>query len=259
MAHIRVIHWKPEEAADQVARLARAGHEVDCGPVRSANLRELRDNPPDAIVIDLTRLPSQGRDIAVAVRSYKDTRTVPLVFVGGEPAKVDGIRQFMPDAAYCSWRGIRGALKKALSGPRPDPAAPASRMAGYAGVPLARKLGIVAGSVVGLVDAPEGLEQILAPLPDGVTVKRQPRGRRDLTLWFVRSERDLERRLTRMVPHGEGGGLWIIWPKKASGVSTDLTQVIVRRRGLDAGLVDFKIAAIDATWSGLRFSLRRAG
>lgn len=259
MARIRVIHWKPEEAQDQVAALRSAGHEVDCGPVRSANLRELRDNPPDAIAIDLTRIPSQGRDVAVAVRSYKDTRAVSLVFIGGEPAKVDRIRQLMPDAAYCSWRGIRGALKKALSGPRPDPAAPASRMAGYAGVPLARKLGIKAGSVVGLVDAPEGLEQVLAPLPDGVNVKRQPRGRRDLTLWFVRSERDLDRRLARVVPHGEGGGLWIIWPKKASGVPTDLTQAIVRRRGLDAGLVDFKIAAVDATWSGLRFSLRRPG
>jgi len=257
MASIRVIHWKPAEAADGVALLEGAGHTVECGPIRSGNLRELRDAPPDAVVVDLTRLPSQGRDVAVALRSYKDTRTVPLVFAGGDPAKVERIRELFPDAAYSTWRAIRGTVRKALSGPRPSLEAPVSRMAGYAGTPLARKLGIEANAVVGAVDAPDDLERILAPLPEGVAVKRQPRGRRDVTLWFVRSQRDLERRLPRMVPHGEGGGLWIIWPKKASGADTDLTQAVVRQRGLDSGLVDYKIASVDATWSGLRFTVRR--
>ena len=257
MARIRIIHWKPEEARERVALLRSAGHEVECGPIRSGNLHEVRDAPPDVFVIDLTRLPSQGRDVAEAVRSYKDTRGVPLVFADGDPAKVERIRLLLPDAAYCSWRGIRGAVKRALSGPRPQPQAPASRMAGYAGVPLARKLGIKPGAAVGLVDAPEGVEQTLGPLPEAVTIKRQPRGRRDITLWFVGSVAALDRRLERMIPHAADGGLWIIWPKKASGVATDLTQHIVRHRGLDAGLVDYKIASVDATWSGLRFTVRR--
>ncbi len=78
-----------------------------------------------------------------------------------------------------------------------------------------------------------------------------------MTLWFVRSHRDLENGMQGMKSSGDNGGLWIVWPKKASGVRSDLSQNSVRQAGLAAGLVDFKIASIDETWSGLRFSRRR--
>ena len=76
-------------------------------------------------------------------------------------------------------------------------------------------------------------------------------------MWFPKSARDLEQRIDLLADQVECGGLWIAWPKQASGVKTDITQTIVRKVGLAAGLVDFKICSIDATWSGLKFARRR--
>lgn len=129
--------------------------------------------------------------------------------------------------------------------------------AGYSGTPLPRKLGIKPGDVVGLVDAPEGMESTLVPLPAGAVVRRGLRGRRQMTVCFLRTRRDLERRIGRIEREAQTGGLWLAWPKKSSGVETDLSESDVRNAGLDAGLVDFKICAIDSTWSGLRFAPRR--
>jgi len=108
------------------------------------------------------------------------------------------------------------------------------------------------------VDAPDDIESTLGPLPEGVTLRRTSRGRRDLTVWFAGSPRDLERRIGRMVAFAEQGRLWIAWPKKSSGSSAGLSQTLVRKVALAAGLVDFKVCAIDATWAALRFSIRKA-
>lgn len=125
------------------------------------------------------------------------------------------------------------------------------------GTPLPRKLGIVPGHRVLLERAPEGLE--LGPLPDGVAVLRRARGSVDVIVAFFVRRADLERRLpalrARLQP---AGGLWVAWPKRASGVATDLTEDVVREIGLAHRLVDNKVCAIDATWSGLRLVIRRA-
>jgi hypothetical protein len=76
-------------------------------------------------------------------------------------------------------------------------------------------------------------------------------------MWFARSRQELERRMAAVAPLAAAGGLWIAWPKRASGVPTDLTESEVRRAGLTAGWVDYKVCAIDATWSGLKFALRK--
>lgn len=131
------------------------------------------------------------------------------------------------------------------------------RPAGYSGTPLPKKLGIRPGDVVRLIDAPEDFERILVPLPDGVTLRRGLRGRADMTLCFLRSRLELHRRIGRMAEEAQSGGLWLAWPKKSSGVVTDIAENDVRNAGLRAGLVDFKICAIDGTWSGLRFAPRR--
>jgi hypothetical protein len=110
--------------------------------------------------------------------------------------------------------------------------------------------------VVALIDAPPGFEEAMGELPEGVMLTRQLDGRPDLVVWFVRSRQELERQIERMVPLSDRGGLWIAWPKKASGFDTDLSQATVRQVALAAGLVDYKVCAIDATWSGLRFSRR---
>jgi hypothetical protein len=129
-------------------------------------------------------------------------------------------------------------------------------MAGYSGTPLPQKLGIRPGAVVAVVEAPEGFRCALEPLPPGASVRSDARGRPELAVWFVRSSRDLQP--TRIDRLADGRPLWIAWPKKASGVQTDLTENVVRDAGLARGLVDTKVCAIDETWSGLLFRRRRA-
>jgi hypothetical protein len=131
-------------------------------------------------------------------------------------------------------------------------------VAGYSGTPLPQKLGIKEGSRVALVGAPAGFESALDPLPDQVkTSRRIGSSPLDVILFFTARATDLEKRFSSLaralVPNG---GLWVAWPKKASGVPTDLTKNDVREIGLASGLVDNKVCAVDDVWSGLRFVYR---
>jgi hypothetical protein len=128
-------------------------------------------------------------------------------------------------------------------------------VAGYSGTPLAKKLGIGEGSTLALIDAPPG---VVEGLPPGVTVTRQARGTADVVVAFFTQRRQFERRieaLGRMV--FPSGGLWVAWPKRASGVETTMHDGVVREVALPLGLVDNKVCAIDETWSGLRLVWRR--
>jgi hypothetical protein len=130
--------------------------------------------------------------------------------------------------------------------------------AGYSGTPLAKKLGFKPGFVAAYVAAPGGFDGLLGELPDGVTVRKQLRGPLDLIVCFVTTRRDLERRLPKLrAAMAPAGMLWIAWPKRASGVPTDMTEDVVRDVALPTGLVDTKVAAIDETWSGLRLVIRK--
>jgi hypothetical protein len=132
-------------------------------------------------------------------------------------------------------------------------------MAGYSGTPLPQKLGIKPGHRVALVQAPADFDRTLGELPGDVELLADSRGRAalDVIVCFTTSLADLKKRFTglgkRLTP---AGGFWVAWPKKASGVPTDLTEDIIRAVGLKAGLVDNKVCAIDDTWSGLRFVIR---
>ena len=129
----------------------------------------------------------------------------------------------------------------------------------YSGTPLHRKLGIREGSAVALLDAPEGFPALLAPLPGGVELRRTARGPVDLVVLFATSRARLARRFPAAVGAiGADGGIWVAWPKKAAAMATDLDFDFVQRVGLDAGLVDNKTAAIDATWTSVRFVVRLA-
>jgi hypothetical protein len=139
-----------------------------------------------------------------------------------------------------------------------SPAASASP-AGYSGTPLARKLGIKPEALLGLFGAPDGFDEVLGELPPGVTVRRRARGRFDVIVAFCTRRAELERRLPAWrAALDEAGGLWVAWPKRSSGMTTDLGDGPVRAAGLAAGLVDNKVCAIDETWSGLRFVYRLA-
>ena len=122
---------------------------------------------------------------------------------------------------------------------------------------MSAKLGIKPGATIALVNAPAGFDGLLGPLP-GVSVRRRLGGRFDVIVCFLGRRRDLERRI-ESVPAAlqPDGGLWLAWPKRSSGVATDLDETVLREVVLPTGLVDNKVCAIDATWSGLRFVWRR--
>ena len=131
-------------------------------------------------------------------------------------------------------------------------------MAGYSGTPLPRKLGISEGDRVAFSSAPDDFRAALGALPDGVEVRARARGPLDVVVCFVTRRSELERRfesLSRAIRWD--GGLWIAWPKRSSGIETDVTEDTVREVALPAGLVDNKVCAIDETWSGLRVVWRR--
>ncbi len=130
-------------------------------------------------------------------------------------------------------------------------------MAGYSGTPLAKKLGIKEGHRVAFLSAPDGFPELLGELPEGVTVRSRASGPLDVIVFFTRSRADLERRIAVLRRAMEpAAGLWIAWPKRASGVETDMTEDVARELGLANRLVDNKVAAIDETWSGLRLVIR---
>jgi hypothetical protein len=130
-------------------------------------------------------------------------------------------------------------------------------MAGYSGTPLAKKLGIAAGMTVHATHAPPSFAELLEPL-DAVTWKRQLRSPIDLAVAFFTKAADVTARWPKLTGAvGHHGVIWVAWPKKASGVATDLTEDRFRTLLLPTGWVDVKVCAIDDTWSGLKFVLRK--
>lgn len=130
-------------------------------------------------------------------------------------------------------------------------------MAGYSGTPLAKKIGIKEGARVALVNAPKDFQFEPTELPDNVDFVKGSAKSLDIILYFVTTEGVLAKDFSKLAARLTSNGMiWIAWPKKSSGVATDLTFNRVQTIGLDAGLVDVKICAVDDTWSGLKFVYR---
>jgi hypothetical protein len=129
--------------------------------------------------------------------------------------------------------------------------------AGYSGTPLPRKLGIGEGSTFSLVGAPDGASSLLEPLPAGAH-DVDAAADADVVLVFVTARAELAERLDELAPEiFPARSLWVAWPKRASKLPTDVTEDVVRELALPLGLVDVMVAAIDATWSGLKLVWRR--
>jgi len=132
--------------------------------------------------------------------------------------------------------------------------------AGYSGTPLPKKLGIKDGSRVALLGAPERFEEVLGALPPRVSIRTKATGQADVIVLFATKFARLRTeflKAMKMMPD-DGGMLWVAWPKKAAKMDTDLDENLIRDFGLDQGVVDTKVCAIDETWSGLRYSRRRS-
>jgi len=131
-------------------------------------------------------------------------------------------------------------------------------MAGYSGTPLTQKLGIKPGMVVVAIDAPENYRKLLEPIPSGVNFATRPVGNTKFVHLFVKERRALTEHLRQLRQKiAEDAVVWVSWPKKSSGVPTDVTEDVIRAVALPLGFVDIKVCAVDEVWSGLKLMIRR--
>jgi CheY-like chemotaxis protein len=251
---LRVVHWNAKEAAALVALLETAGHSVDITTsIGSGIMKYLRAAPPDAVVIDLTRQPSHGREIAVAIRNAKTLKHLPILFVDGQAEKVAAIARWLPDAIYTTRARLLTALRRAK--PLTDPARPAPMMERFGNRTTAQKLGIGAGMCVEVVDPPPDFERAIGNLPEGATLEEHPHEPPRLTLWFTHDPDSMLARMRRMRAVAGRNRLWILWRKnKRDGLDGGL----IRAAGIDVGLVDYKVCSVNEAWSGMAFAVKKS-
>ncbi len=261
MPNVRLVCWNPDLARERAALLERGGFTVDASPLNpSGLLGHFRATAPQAAVIDLDRLPSHGFEVAAALRRSKWTRHIAIVFAGGPAEKVDRIRRELPDACFTNWANVARALKQALKNAPAAPVQPIAHMERYAGSSLVKKLGFKAPMKAALLGAPEGFAETLEDLPEGVEFEAKITKQTRLAIWFVRSRRELESGVEYIAARlPEGASVWVAHPKQSGRYRVDFNQNDVRAAGLAAGLVDYKVCAVDADWSGLKFARKKRG
>jgi len=253
MPRVRLCHWRESEAAPLIDTLRKAGYTVDYpGDKANGSFRTLREKPAFAVVIDLTRMPSHGRYVAAEIRASKSLRHIPIVFVDGDPEKVDRIRQEIPDAVYTSRARLAAALKRVK--PLADPVAPA-RMMNRTDRTTAEKLGIKTGARVALLDPPPDYLRVLGKLPKDVSLEENPDESLPLTLWFVRDPAEYLAGLAGIRKRALTSRIWIIYPKGRQ--PSGLTQTLVRESALAIGLVDYKVCSVNEVWTGLLFTRKK--
>jgi hypothetical protein len=241
-----VIHREPEEAAALAGRLRDRG--IEARPYLSLGTRGFRDirgDIPDAILIDLTRLPSYGKAIGVLLREHKALGGIPLVFLTGDPKKTAAVKRVLPDATYTEWSGVATAVDRAMARPK------SVKAPRHPSRSVEQKLGIGTGTTVALFHPPEGYA-----LPaDARTAK--PDEAAVVMLW-ARTEAGLDRDLPRLAKiMMKGRRVWLLWPKRTSGVETNLNMYRVRELAQGYGLTDYKVCSIDDTWSAMAVGPRR--
>jgi hypothetical protein len=191
--------------------------------------------------------------MGVLLRQQKGTRSIPLVFLKGDPQKAARVREALPGAILTTLSNLAPAILRAFRSAPPEPDLPPPPA-----VPLAQKLRIRENSVLALLHAPAGIRVVLDPLPRGVRLQKQPCGAA-VILFFVKSAAALERALPALAPGIEPGRtLWICWPKRTSAQPCDLTANLIRALASPYNLVDSKLCAIDETWSATALSRRRS-
>lgn len=224
-------------------------------------MKHIRATPPAAIVIDLGRLPSHGREVGVHLRDSKRLRHIPIVYVDGAPDKVEMVRQSLPDAVYTAWPKVGAALRQAIRNPPPEPATPTPMMQRYGGRTVAQKLGIdKPGITVAVMNAPRTYRKALDPLPEGVEPEEEPaRPGAAVTLWFVEDAGQFLAALRTMVRWAGSTKLWVLWPKGHKLTTNDraINETLVRESALAVGLVDYKVCSFDATWSALALAVKK--
>jgi hypothetical protein len=252
---VRLIHFNATEAAPLITAMSAAGYRVDYEESRDHPIwHDIRDQQPAAVVIDLSRLPSHGREIGIFLRGTKSTRQIPIVYVNGAPEKVESIREKLPDAVYTTTAKIAAALKKAVAKAPANPVTPPQMMERYKARSAAQKLGIKPGVKVALVDPPRDYPAVIGSLPEGASFLEDPRDGGEVTLWFAHDPAVFQQTLPRMRTRAADSKLWILWRK---GTKHGLTQPMIREQAISVGLVDYKVCSVNQTWSGLLFARKK--
>jgi hypothetical protein len=261
---VRLICWNEADAAARARILRGAGYHVIADPPENAGgmVRYFRELSPDAVVIDLDRLPSHGRELGLSLRASKSTSHLRLVFAGGVPAKIDLVRIAIPDAIFTSWdNDPAAAIERAIA--QSEPPRLASRELPKPSGPgsLERKLDIKPQTRFVIVSANRGgdawLDEVLTSVPEGALRQLRIDAATTLALFPVASRRDLmrafEQARSSLPPKAS---LWIVHPKQTSPLAADFNQDDVREAGLAHGFVDYKVCAVDKDWSALKFARR---
>jgi hypothetical protein len=259
VSRIQVIHWKAAEAGALLDACRDAGFEVDYIERDGASIsRAIRANLPAAIVIDLSRLPSHGREVAVWLRGQKSTHRIPIVFVGGEAEKVQRIREILPDASYSTLSSLKTSLKAAIRLSQSNLVTPPAMMERWRWKSAVQKLGIEAHSSVSVVGPPRDFPALLGNLPEGVDFIED--GENDVacapvTLWFIESLEALLQSLRPIRALANRTKMWVLWKK---GSDNGVNQVSICKAAIEVGLVTYKLCAVDAHWSAMLFARKKA-
>lgn len=239
--------------------LRKAGFSVDASRLNTSRIiSTLKQSLPAAILIDLDRVPSNGRGVAAALRNSPSTRHIPLVFAGGADDKVAIVRQEFPDAAYTPWGKAPAAIRKAIKNPPATPARVPGVMDRYAGAGLARKLGLPSATPCALIGSPEGFAETIDGLPEAFSFQPRIAADTKLIVWFVRTADEMVLAVERASAHmPQGASVWFIFPKRAGSLRADFNSDDVRETGIELGLVDYKICSVDADWTAMKFARRK--
>jgi hypothetical protein len=206
----------------------------------------------DAVVINLNRVPSHGREVAIDLRNSKQTCHIPIVFVEGAPEKVEPIRQLLPDAVYTTWPRLQTTLKKLK--PVQNPVVPKKMMDRYAGRTTAQKLGVNENSTMTVINPPRDYAKVLGDLPPNVEIIEDADTLSPVTVCFARDPEDLAAILDLGRKIAGKTKFWICWQK---GKKTGFNDIPIRNAAVALGLVDYKVCSLDPTWSGMVFALKR--
>ena len=242
---LRLICWKEADAACHAAELRHAGYRVIADPLKNPGgaVRYFRELNPDAVVIDLDRLPSHGRELGMSLRASKSTCHLPLIFVGGVAEKIEPIRAAIPGAIFTAWDDVVAAVERAMAQPL-EPRLTSRELAKPSGPgSLERKLDIKPQThfaIVALSGDASWLSELLAFIPDGAVAQRRIDPSTTLALLVVSTRRDVAQAFLlarRALP--TDASFWIIHPKQTSPLALDFNQDDVREAGLAHGFVDY--------------------
>ncbi|MDP9054599.1 MAG: hypothetical protein M3N93_09905 [Acidobacteriota bacterium] len=259
MARVRIVHWKESHAAPLVEACRACGVEAEYDAVPFQQLAKMiRSSLPDALVIDLTCLPGQGREAAVYLRRTKYARHLPLVFVDGDIEKVKKVKEQLPDATFTTRLRLCPKLSAALRNRVADPVLPPPMEARFALRTVAQKLGIKPGSRAAVIEAPRNYAAVIGELPAGAELVEDPASSCAVTLCFVEAPGVLKDLLSRTAKLANRTKLWILWRKGGAGEPMlKLTPKLIREAGIEAGLVDYKICGANAQWSAMAFARKK--